>query len=143
MLRADGYYVPLSPTGAELLFEVCAGYDSEDAFSREREAVTGLGDARVRVGVPQAKDLEFFGDHENADLFLAAVERVKSWGADVTRFDLSPFREAAVLTREGDGWALAPLAASAAAAPNAADDHDSASERASASSWVTASAVAC
>jgi allophanate hydrolase len=90
-----------SVADAELLFEVCAGYDSEDAFSREREAVTSWGDARLRVGVPQAKDLEFFGDLESADLFLAAVERVKGWGAEIVRFDYAPFRETAALLYAG------------------------------------------
>jgi allophanate hydrolase len=90
-----------SVADAELLLELCAGYDAEDAFSREREAVTGLGDARLRVGVPAAKDLEFFGDFESADLFLAAVERVKGWGAEIVRFDYAPFRETAALLYAG------------------------------------------
>jgi allophanate hydrolase len=86
---------------AELLLEISAGFDADDSYSRPREAVNGLGDARLRIAVPRPEDLEFFGDHENADLFLAAVERVKSWGAEVTRFDLSPFREAAALLYAG------------------------------------------
>jgi allophanate hydrolase len=86
---------------AELLLETCAGFDPDDSYSRGREAVNGLGDARLRIAVPRPEDLEFFGDHENADLFLAAVERVKGWGAEVTRFDLSPFREAAALLYSG------------------------------------------
>jgi len=90
-----------SVADAELLFEVCAGYDADDAFSREREAVTGLGDMPLRIGVPQARDLEFFGDLESADLFLAAVERVKGWGAEIVRFDYAPFRETAALLYAG------------------------------------------
>jgi allophanate hydrolase len=86
---------------AELLLETCAGFDPDDSYSRPREAVNALGDARLRIAVPRPEDLEFFGDHENAELFLAAVERVKSWGAEVTRFDLAPFREAAALLYAG------------------------------------------
>jgi allophanate hydrolase len=86
---------------AELLLETCAGFDADDSYSRPREAVNGLGDARLRIAVPRPEDLEFFGDHENAELFLAAVELVKSWGAEVTRFDLAPFREAAALLYAG------------------------------------------
>jgi allophanate hydrolase len=86
---------------AELLLEVSAGFDADDAFSRERIAVNGLGDARPRIFVPRPEDLEFFGDHENAELFLAAVERVKSWGSEIIRFDLAPFREAAALLYAG------------------------------------------
>ncbi len=90
-----------SVADAELLFELCAGYDVEDAFSREREAVTGLGDASLRIGVPRPEDLEFFGDLESAELFLAAVERVEAWGAEIVRFDYSPFRETAALLYAG------------------------------------------
>ncbi len=86
---------------AELLLEVSAGFDADDSFSRARQAVNAFGDARPRIAVPRAEDLEFFGDHENAELFLAAVERVKGWGAEVTRFDLGPFREAAALLYAG------------------------------------------
>jgi allophanate hydrolase len=86
---------------AGLLFEAAAGFDDADAFSRQRLAVSAFGDGRPRIAVPRAEDLEFFGDHESAELFLAAVERVKSWGADVMRFDLAPFRETAALLYAG------------------------------------------
>jgi len=86
---------------AELLLEVAAGFDADDSFSRERVAVSSLGDARPRLAVPRAEDLEFFGDHENAELFMAAIEHAKSLGAEITRFDLAPFREAAALLYAG------------------------------------------
>jgi allophanate hydrolase len=86
---------------AELLLETCAGFDADDAFSRERVAVNALGDARLRLAVPRAEDLEFFGDDECAELFLGAIERAKSWGAEITRFDFAPFREAAALLYAG------------------------------------------
>ena len=86
---------------AELLLEACAGFDADDSYSRQREAVNGLGDAGLRIAVPRAEDLEFFGDLESAEKFLEAVERVKSWGAEVSRFELAPFREAAALLYAG------------------------------------------
>lgn len=86
---------------AELLLELSAGFDADDSFSRERIAVSALGDGKLRLAVPRAEDLEFFGDHENADLFLTAVERAKALGAEITRFDLAPFREAAALLYAG------------------------------------------
>ncbi|RYZ10237.1 MAG: allophanate hydrolase [Myxococcales bacterium] len=86
---------------AELLFELGAGFDADDSFSRPREAVSALGDARPRLAVPRAEDLEFFGDDESAELFLAAVERAKGLGAEIVRFDLAPFREAALLLYAG------------------------------------------
>jgi allophanate hydrolase len=86
---------------AEVLLDVATGFDAEDSFSRERVAVCALGDERPRLAVPRAEDLEFFGDDENAELFLAAVERAKALGAEITRFDLAPFREAAALLYAG------------------------------------------
>jgi allophanate hydrolase len=86
---------------AELLFELCAAHDDLDAYSRQREAVTSLGDAPLRVGVPRAEDLEFFGDQASAELFLAAVARVEAWGAEVVHFEMSAFREAAALLYAG------------------------------------------
>jgi allophanate hydrolase len=90
-----------SVADAELLLEVSAGFDADDAFSRERGAVNALGDAPLRLAVPRAEDLEFFGDDESASLFLAEVERAKGLGAQISRFDLAPFREAAALLYAG------------------------------------------
>jgi allophanate hydrolase len=95
---------------AELLFELTSAYDAEDAFSRPREPVTALGDAPLRVGVPRAEDLEFFGDDESAEMFQAAVERVKGWGAQIVHFDFSPFRETAALLYAGP-WVAERLTA--------------------------------
>jgi allophanate hydrolase len=86
---------------AELVYGIAAGFDADDSYSRERTAVNALGDARPRIAVPRAEDLEFFGDAESAELFLAAVERAKAFGADISRFDLAPFREAALLLYAG------------------------------------------
>jgi allophanate hydrolase len=86
---------------AELVFEISASFDADDSFSRPRSAVNALGAARPRLAVPRAEDLEFFGDTESAELFLAAVERAKGLGAEIVRFDLAPFREAALLLYAG------------------------------------------
>jgi allophanate hydrolase len=86
---------------AELVFDVAAGFDAADSFSRPRSAVNGLGDARPRLGVPRPEDLEFFGDTESAELFLAAMQRAQELGAEIVRFDLAPFREAALLLYAG------------------------------------------
>jgi allophanate hydrolase len=86
---------------AEQLLDLAAGYDAEDPYSREREPVSGLHGARPRLAVPRAEDLEFFGDFESAELFLAAVARAKALGAEISRFDFAPFREAAALLYAG------------------------------------------
>jgi len=86
---------------AELLLDLTAGFDPEDSFSRERRPICALGDAKPRLAVPRVEDLEFFGDGESAELFLAALDRAQSLGAEITRFELAPFREAAALLYGG------------------------------------------
>jgi allophanate hydrolase len=86
---------------AELVFELSASFDAEDSFSRPRGAVNALGHARPRLAVPRSEDLEFFGDTESAELFRSAIERAKELGAEIVRFDLAPFREAALLLYAG------------------------------------------
>jgi allophanate hydrolase len=63
--------------------------------------VNALGHARPRLAVPRSEDLEFFGDTESAELFRSAIERAKELGAEIVRFDLAPFREAALLLYAG------------------------------------------
>ncbi|HKY37765.1 MAG TPA: allophanate hydrolase [Polyangiaceae bacterium] len=95
---------------ADLLLELCALHDPKDPFSRPGRAVTGLGDAPLRLAVPLAQDLEFFGDLESAELFVDAVKHAESLGAEITRFELAPFREAAALLYGGP-WVAERLAA--------------------------------
>lgn len=90
-----------SVADAKLLLEVSAGFDAEDAFSRRRADVGGLGDGPPRLALPRAEDLEFFGDEESRTLFDSAVERARAMGAQITRFDFAPFREAAALLYAG------------------------------------------
>ncbi len=95
---------------AQQLLEVCARFDADDPFSRERAAVVGFGDGPVRLALPREEDLEFFGDQESAELFAAAVARATSLGWQLSRFDLRPFREAAGLLYSGP-WVAERLAA--------------------------------
>jgi allophanate hydrolase len=102
-----------SVADAATLFEICAGFDEEDSFSRRREAVASLGDAALRLAVPRAEDLEFFGDLESTELFLSALERAKKLGAQISRFELAPLREAASLLYAGP-WVAERTSATAA-----------------------------
>ena len=78
-----------------------AGFDPDDPFSRERRGRLARRRA-ARLAVPRAEDLEFFGDLESAELFLAALDRAAAAvGAQIGRFDFAPFREAAALLYAG------------------------------------------
>jgi allophanate hydrolase len=78
------------------VLDVIAGFDAEDAFSRQNQPRAG---GIERVGVP--RKLEFFGDAEYERLFQAAVTRVQALGATIVPFDLEPFLEAARLLYQG------------------------------------------
>lgn len=87
---------------------VMEGFDAADAFSR-RFGYTPLP-TRLRLGVPEAEELEFSGNDAYAALFGAAVERARSLGAEIVPFDYAPFRKAAALLYEGP-WVAERLAA--------------------------------
>ena len=98
----------LNCTDAEAISEICEHHDREDPFSRARPPETDRpaeapspGINVLRVGVPAAAQLEFFGDHVSARLFSDAVARFRSLGATVTEIDFGPFREAATLLYQG------------------------------------------
>jgi allophanate hydrolase len=95
---------------AELLLEVCAGYDVEDPFSRPQPTVQARLPERVRLGVPSAESLEFFGDDESARLYQAAVSRFAALSAELIEVDLRVFRDAASLLYQGP-WVAERLAA--------------------------------
>jgi len=95
---------------AEAVLEVCAGYDAEDALSRRAPEPTPRLGERVRLGVPSAESLEFFGDKESERLFRAAVARFQALPAELIEVDLRVFREAAALLYQGP-WVSERLAA--------------------------------
>lgn len=74
-------------------------HDDEDAFSRPIRLLPSR--AVGRVGVPSARDLEFFGDHEYGRLWGEYVDSLVSRGLTLIEVDFSPFREAARLLYEG------------------------------------------
>ncbi|MBO0906165.1 allophanate hydrolase [Jiella sonneratiae] len=84
------------------------GFDAADAYARR------FGDAalpdRLRIGVPEAGECEFFGNDAYRRLYDKAAERASSLGAAVVTFDYRPFREAAALLYDGP-WVAERLAA--------------------------------
>jgi len=88
----------LTAADAATVLEVAEGFDAADDYSRplENRALTG-----VRVGVPRADQLKFFGDAEYARLFEATVRRLDAVGASAVEIDFAPFLDAARLLYEG------------------------------------------
>jgi allophanate hydrolase len=97
---------------AQTAFEAAAKVDASDFLSRPWWPGKGStwNPAQVRVGVPRAEQLEFFGDEAAQQLFAAAVANAKARGAEIVEFDLAPFRETANLLYSGP-WVAERLAA--------------------------------
>lgn len=94
---------------AHAVLEVARGFDQDDPFSRAAQDGPVFG-ARLRIGVPAAAMLEFFGDAEAARLYAAACERMTALGHEIVEFDFAPFRDAARLLYAGP-WVAERLAA--------------------------------
>ena len=81
---------------------VMAGPDGADPFSRTRPlAQLGGFPAKLRLGVPRAGQLIFFGDRASEAAYADAMKRWSALGATLVEFDLEPFYETARLLYEG------------------------------------------
>ena len=87
---------------AALVLNTAAAFDPADSYSRSlppqpaRSWTKGL-----KLGVPKADQLEFFGNQDAAKLFAQAIETARRCGADIIEIDLTPFLETARLLYEG------------------------------------------
>jgi allophanate hydrolase len=79
-----------------------AGPDSADPYSRDRPlAPLAPFPANLRLGVPRAGQLIFFGDKASEAAYGEALKRWTALGATLVEFDLEPFYETARLLYEG------------------------------------------
>ena len=78
------------------------GPDGADPFSRDRPLgeITELP-ANLRLGVPRAGQLIFFGDKAQEAAYRDALKRFAALGATLVEFDMEPFYETARLLYEG------------------------------------------
>ena len=90
-------------TAARVL-TVAEGFDPADPFSRAQPPSNLLGysmPSALRLGVPRADQLEWFGNTESPALFANALEHLRALGAEIIEVDFSPFLDAARLLYEG------------------------------------------
>lgn len=88
--------------------QVAEGFDAADPFSVAGEQKP-LPAGRLRIGVPAASGLEFFGDVEAEKLFHAAADRLAALGHDLVEIDYTPFRAIADFLYAGP-WVAERLA---------------------------------
>ncbi|KAB8122919.1 allophanate hydrolase [Komagataeibacter medellinensis] len=82
--------------------------DPTDPYSREPGEVS-LPD-RLRLGIPAGDELTFFGNEAFRALFVQAVKRARTLGAEIVEIDYRPYREAAALLYNGP-WVAERLVA--------------------------------
>ena len=79
-----------------------AGPDANDPYSRGRALGTpGAMPAQVKLGVPRAGQLLFFGDAAYAAGYETALKRLARLGCDIVEIDIEPFYETARLLYDG------------------------------------------
>src|SRR6185437_10565089 len=91
-----------------------AGYDAEDAYSRDRSigALDALP-AGLAIGVPRKGQRLFFGDARAAADYETALQQLAGLSLELTEIDMTPFYETARLLYEGPWVAERYLAARA------------------------------
>ena len=94
------------------VLKAAAKPDPTDFLSRPLLAHKGAAwsPSRFRLGIPNASQLEFFGDTAAEALYRASIDRFTSLGATIVEFDFAPFRKAADLLYSGP-WVAERLAA--------------------------------
>ncbi len=103
------------------VFQAAAGFDERDAYARRfpRPELSGLP-PRLRIGVPRADQLQFFGDAEAEAAFARDVKSVAALGLRTVEFDFEPFAAVARLLYEGP-WVAERYAATKALIETAPD----------------------
>ena len=92
-------------------FEVAAGYDDSDAYSRPSPAPRlAAAPPKLRVGVPKPSQRVFCGDVVSEAAYAADIAKLEGMGADLVEFDIEPFFEVARLLYEG-AWVAERYAA--------------------------------
>jgi allophanate hydrolase len=83
-------------------FQVAAVYDPADAYSRAVPAPSlGATPVSLRIGVPDAATIEFFGDTVQEAAFARDLARLTALGHTIVPMDFTPFYEVAKMLYEG------------------------------------------
>ncbi len=95
----------LTTADVQTVYTVAERFDPDDPFARRAPVPDRLPIpddlSVVRIGVPRAEDLEFFGNQEAEQLFAEAINRIESLGARTVEIDFTPFLECARLLYGG------------------------------------------
>ena len=92
----------LTVDDAYAAFAVARGYDAADAYSKPlaHEPLTTTPTA-LRIGVPDAASIEFFGDAVQAATFARDVATLAATGAEIREIDFTPLYDVAGMLYQG------------------------------------------
>ncbi|MGB1058598.1 MAG: allophanate hydrolase [Ketobacter sp.] len=96
----------LTVDDANTVFDVAAQFDPQDPYARANPYANSKRyfnshSGALRIGVPPASQLNFFGNTEAEALFTAGLQPLRDLGAELVEIDFEPFRSAARLLYEG------------------------------------------
>jgi allophanate hydrolase len=92
----------LTAADALTALQALAGPDPTDSYTRDmRVGMLGLLPPHLRVGVPRAEDLQFFGDATASASFAHAIDIIRRMGCHVVEVDFTPFLATARLLYDG------------------------------------------
>jgi allophanate hydrolase len=92
----------LTAGDASIAFEVVNSFDPHDPLARQPNTPEIAGfESRFRFGVPPWPELEFFGDKEAPQLFVAAIRTLEEAGGTRIETSFAQFRDAGRLLYQG------------------------------------------
>ena len=96
----------LTTDDANTVLNIAASYDPNDDYARanpydNNHRHYGIPTSPLKIGVPKADQLSFFGDASAQQLFFDSIDKLKALDADTFEIDFSPFLDAARLLYEG------------------------------------------
>ncbi len=94
---------------AAAVLEIAGGYDAADPFSRQSDPTPPKSLQNLRVGIPTAQHLNFFGNQDAERLYYAGLERLTSLGHHIVSIDFQPFADTAQMLYGGP-WVAERLA---------------------------------
>lgn len=84
---------------ARKVFDIAAGYDAADPYSRSFTPDNGV--PMRRIGIPRQQDRLFFGDRQMESAFEAAITRLEALDLETIEIDMGDFFAVAQLLYDG------------------------------------------
>jgi allophanate hydrolase len=91
----------LTCADAETVLQVAGGFDPDDPFSRPMQSVKNPDLNHLRVGIPSADYLDFFGNEDAEQNYQNALAQLQALGCQIVTIDFQPFAQTASLLYDG------------------------------------------